>query len=419
LAIGAQNVIQPHIRKNMRVLLLHNRYQLPGGEDTALHGDIDLLQRFGNTVELFELSNDDITTIGEKARTALTTAYSWRARRAVEDRIRAFNPDVVHVHNGFPKFTPAVYYAAGDLGVPVVQTLHNFRLLCPAATCFRENAPCERCVQMKFPLPGVVLGCYRGSRMGSLALGTMVAAHHFLGTWKRRVHRYIAVSNFVRTKFLQAGFPAERIEVKANCVLDTGVGSGSGGYALFVGRLSPAKGLETLLEAWSTLSSGRELIILGDGPLRDMVKAAAEADSTIRWLGWQDRAVVNCMMKNAAVLVFASEFHETFGMSIVEAFAAGTPVIASDVGALPELMQHGENGLVISPQSPRMLVEALQTILLGVNQPAMRIAARRSYECKHSLEQNYTTLRAIYARARRELLNSGQVVGVADEELIA
>jgi glycosyltransferase involved in cell wall biosynthesis len=396
LAAEAENE-QP--AKKLRVLMLHNRYLWPGGEDTAMRADIRLLEHFGNTVELMEFRNEHITTFAEKIKTAVNSVYSRRIRSAVETRIEQFKPDFIHVHNPFPGLTPAVYFAANSLGVPVVQTLHNFRLVCPAATCFRDNAVCELCVGKKFPLPGVVHGCYRNSRSGTLILGSMTAIHQMLGTWRQRVQIFVAVSEFLRRKFWDAGLSLAPIEVKPNCVFDSGIGSGSGGYVLFVGRLDKGKGLEHLLQAWPRVQGARHLAIVGDGPLRDLVKTAAAANSTIRWMGWKSGEEVRRLMKEATLLVFPSESYETFGMPILEAFAAGTPVVASAIGALPELVTHGETGMLVPPASPEALAEAMQGLLVSGKAEQMRPAARRRYESHYSIEQNYAQLCAIDARA--------------------
>jgi len=291
--------------------------------------------------------------------------------------------------------------------VPVVQTLHNYRLLCPVALFFRDGRVCEDCMGKAVPWPGVVHRCYRGSRAASGVIAAMLTTHRALGTWTKMVDVYVALTEFAQDKFIEGGLPAEKIVVKPNFVAeDPGPGGGSDGYALFVGRLSPEKGIETMLAAWDRLRTGVPLKIVGDGPLRDRVIRAASRQPNVEWLGYKTVAEVHALMKRAGVLVFPSEWYETFGRVAVEAFAAGTPVIAANIGAVGELVEHGRTGLHFRPGDPEDLATRVGWAL---SHPAelgrMREEARAEYEAKYTAERNYRALMEIYefALARKRV----------------
>lgn len=273
----------------MRVLVLHNRYQVAGGEDTAVRQEVSMLRQAGLAVDLLEVTNEHIQGPLQRAATALNLVYSVRSRDLVTARIAALRPDLVHVHNFFPVLTPSIYDA--DSRIPFVQTLHNYRLLCANALLFRENKPCEDCVGKRIPWPAVQHACYRGSRAGSAAVALMLSVHRFRNTWSARVSRFIALTEFARTLFVNnLGIDAERIVVKPNAAPDPGVGDGAGGYALYVGRLSPEKGMLTLIAA-AEHGFGIPLKVAGTGPLSALVERAA-ANGGLEYLGSQTPAQI-------------------------------------------------------------------------------------------------------------------------------
>jgi len=288
-----------------------------------------MLRDAGYFVDVMEVSNDEIESGADKLKTALMTIYSPPMRKLVERRIKDVRADVLHVHNFFPRLTPAVYDAGEDLGCAVVQTLHNYRLVCPGGLLFRDGEVCKECLGKSFALPGIQHGCYRGSRIGSATIATMSAFHRVRGTWRNRVDRYIVLNEYARNVFAQyGGFPEERIRVKPNVVLDSGMGRGSGRYALFVGRLSPEKGIATLLRAASDPAFRLPLKIVGTGPMEADVVAAAAAHPGIEYLGAQPRAEVAKLVGDALVQIVPSEWHEAGGPLVIgEAFAAGVPVV--------------------------------------------------------------------------------------------
>ena len=331
----------------MRVLVAHNRYQQQGGEDVVAEDEISLLRAKGHEVDVLEEDNDNIGGWGSAAATALSCVYSSSSARAMRQKLDQFKPDLVHIHNFFPALSPSVHYACLKAGVPVVQTLHNYRLLCPASTFQRDGRICEDCLGKLVPWPGVQHACYRQSRLASAAVANMLAVHRMLGTWRRAVTRFIALTEFGRRKFISGGLPQDKLMVKPNFVrLDPGVGTGGGGYALFVGRLSAEKGVETLLAAWNQSSPTRALKIVGDGPLAPIVKDAALRNSAIEWLGLCSKETVLGMMAHAEALIVPSVWYEGFPLVVSEAYATGLPVIVSRIGGLPELVAEGRTGML-------------------------------------------------------------------------
>jgi glycosyltransferase involved in cell wall biosynthesis len=384
----------------MKILAVHNRYQRPGGEDQVFAEETALLQSRGNRVLRCEVHNDQVEHTG-RFTLAKDTVWNASAYRELGALIRRERPDVVHFHNTLPLISPAGYYAARAQGVPVVQTLHNYRLLCPVALFFRDGHVCEDCMGKAVPWPGVVHGCYRGSRAASGVVATMLTVHRALRTWTQTVDVYVALTGFARDKFVEGGLPAGKIQVKPNFVApDPGRGEGGGGYALFVGRLAPEKGPGTMLAAWDRLEPGIPLKIVGDGPLKDRVARAAATRPNVEWLGHRPVAEVHALMRKAEMLVLPSEWYETFGRVAAEAFAAGTPVLAADIGAVGELVKHGRTGLKFRPGDPEDLATQVAWALSHpANLRRMRGEARAEFEARYTAEINYPKLMEIYESA--------------------
>ncbi|NER33263.1 MAG: glycosyltransferase family 4 protein [Oscillatoria sp. SIO1A7] len=385
----------------MRVLQLHNLYKIAGGEDVVVEAERDLLEANGHDVALLQEDNDRITDTLSQAIAAVGAIYSPSAKKQVRAEIARFRPDIVHVHNFFPLWSPAVYDACREAGVPVVQTLHNYRLFCAGAFFFRDGKPCEDCMGKFFPWPGVVHGCYRDSRLGTAAVAAMQSLHRARGTWQERVDRYIALTEFAREKFIEGGLPAKKILVKPNFLSpDTGVGEGRGQYALFVGRLSPEKGLSTLLAAWEKLGDRLGLKIVGDGPMQEEVAAAASKLPRVECLGRQPKERVRELMKNAKILVFCSVWYEGFPMVLLEAYAVGLPVVASNLGSLSSLVDPDRTGLHFRPGDPDDLAAKVEWALAHPEDLArMRPEVRAEFEAKYTAAQNYRQLMEIYELA--------------------
>jgi glycosyltransferase involved in cell wall biosynthesis len=381
----------------MKILSVHNSYQTPGGEDQVFAQEADLLRAHGHKVLLYHTSNEQVK--GKNPLVLLgDTIWNKQTHSELLDLMRRERPDIIHVHNTFPVISPAIYYAANEAGIPVVQTLHNYRMLCPAATLFRNGHVCEDCVGKRVPWPGVLHGCYRGSRLTTAAGAAMLATHNFKQTWSKTVSAYIALTGFARDKFVQAGFPAEKILIKPNYLpADPGTGEGKGKYALFVGRLSPEKGINILLEAWQEIGNELPLQIAGDGPLAPEVEQAASATPNVTWLKWLPRTEILQKMKDASVLILPSMWYEGFPMIIAEAFAVGLPVIASNLGSMSTIIDHQQTGLHFEAGNPKSLVEAVRWFGAHPAEAArIRGQVRLEYEMKYTAERNYAQMMNIY-----------------------
>ena len=382
----------------MRLMLIHNHYKKPGGEDVVVQAEGELLRKYGHTIDLFEADNAEIVGLARKVRASVGTIYSPGAKTSVAVRIAAFQPDVVHVHNFFPLLSPSIYYACREAGVPVVQTLHNYRLICPNAQLLRDGRVCEDCVGKNVPWPGVLHACYRGSRVGSAAVATMLATHRFLGTWENVVDAFIALTDFSRDKLVQGGLPAEKIAVKPNFVADSSPGDGRGGFALFVGRLSQEKGIELLLAAWKRSRPAAPLKVVGDGPLAGRVADLAR-DCGAECMGHLPGARVRQLMGQASFLIVPSLCYENFPMAIAEAFAAGLPVVAAGHGGMASLVEHGRTGLHFRPGDAEDLAAKIEWAAGHPEEMArMRGEARAEYLAKYTPERNYQMLMEIYDR---------------------
>jgi glycosyltransferase involved in cell wall biosynthesis len=391
----------------MNVLLAHNFYQQPGGEDSVFAAEGRLLEQHGHVVGRFTMDNDAVDAMG-KLTVARKTIWNNEAVRSLRKAIREIGAQVVHFHNTFPLISPAGYYAAHEERAAVVQTLHNFRLMCVTATFCRKGGVCEDCLGRAVGWPGILHACYRGSRAASAAVAAMQAFHRLKGTWRREVDVYIALSEFGRKKFIEGGLPPEKLLVKPN-FLDPapGVGKGEGDYVLFAGRLSVEKGIAPMLEAWPQVYAGTgvRLKIVGDGPLRPMVEAAAKPGAGIEFLGWKDMRKENyATMGSAKALIFPSIWYETQGMTMVESLATGTPVLASRLGSRAEMIAEGRTGFLFESGNPDDMARQARHFLSGqARTQEMRAAARLEFEARYTAEENYPLLMKCYetALARR------------------
>ncbi len=386
----------------MRILAVHNYYQQPGGEEQIFNTEATLLQSYGHEVVRYTLNNDQITGMNP-LMLAKNTLWNQAVYQELRSLIRKEKPEVAHFHNTFPLISPAAYYAAKDEGVAVVQTLHNYRLLCPNALFFRAGRICEDCLGKPFPLPGIIHGCYRGSRSASAMVASTVSFHSLLGTWSKAVDVFIVYSQFAIKKFIQGGLPQEKIMFKTNFLYPAPAqGEGKGGYGLFVGRLSVEKGLGVMLDAWRQLGGKIPLKILGDGPMAGLVKEAMQEMPEIEWLGRKSLEEVYEVMGNAAFLVFPSEWYETFGRVAIEAFAKGTPVVASNIGAIAELIDHERTGLLFRPSDPADLAEKVRWLLdHPQNLTQMRQEVRVEFDTKYTADNNCKRLLEIYQVASK------------------
>jgi glycosyltransferase involved in cell wall biosynthesis len=383
----------------MIILTVHNSYKELGGEDVVFEAESRVLEDHGHTVYRYHEDNSSITC-GNRIVAGLSAVWSHRAYRRMKRVIQETGCDVVHFHNIFPLISPAAYYAAQESGVPVVQTLHNYRALCPNALLFRRGRICEECVGASVPWRGVLNGCYRQSRLSTASVALMLAFHRLLKTWDRAVDLYIAPSRVCREKYIQAGFDPQRIEVKPGFVYpDPGVGRHGGDYFLFVGRLSEEKGLDVLFDAWRSLGASYPLKVVGDGPLAPLAMTAAREMPWVEWLGYRSSQEVLDLMGDARALVFPCQAYATFGLVVVEAFAKGTPAIVSGQGALAELVRHGGNGLHFDSRSPAALAAAVRSGLGNAEDLArLRRNARADFLSAYTASANADALVRLYQR---------------------
>jgi glycosyltransferase involved in cell wall biosynthesis len=350
----------------MNVLIVHSQYRSGpvSGENRVVEDEAELLRRSGHRVEV--LSPEPV---GQGAldviRAGQNAVWSQRMTSKVRRIVRRSRIEVVHCHNLFPSVSPAVLRAAEDEGATVVVTLHNYRLLCLPATLVRDGRTCEDCVG-RAPWPGVLHACYRGSRPASLPIAFSLGLHRALGTFER-VHGYLAVSRFVGEKHVQAGFPAARIRVKPNFVWPTERREGPGDRFVFLGRLAPEKGVDTLLAAWEGVQA--DLLIVGDGPQASQLRRTAPPEVTFQGAVAPDE--VPRLLRGARALVLPSIGYEAQPRSVLEAYAAGVPVVASRIGAVEEIVRDGETGVLVPPGNPGSWAGAVERLMS--DQEAIRL----------------------------------------------
>jgi glycosyltransferase involved in cell wall biosynthesis len=388
----------------VKIILVHNSYQQPGGEDVVFDQERQLLERAGHQVVLFRRSNFEVSSYRGAKQLILLQKAIWNndARGSFAELLRSEKPDVVHVHNTWAMISPSIYSACLEAGVPVVQTLHNYRLLCPVGTFFRNGKICEECMDHSM-WRSIRYGCYRESRVHTAGVGLMLAVHRRRHTWRREITSYIVLTEFARQKFIQGGFPEEKLFVKPNFVYpDPKQRVGDGSYALFAGRLSPEKRVSTLLQAWTHLRSRVPLVIVGGGAQRDELEKEAIRDNLtmVEFRGLLTREQTLATLKNARFLIFSSEWYETFGLTMVEAFACGVPVICSRMGAMQEIVDDGRTGLHFAPGDGADLAEKVEWAWNHPEQMRqMGEEGRREYERKYTAAQNYPRLLEIYEQA--------------------
>jgi len=391
----------------MKVLLVHNFYgsEAPSGENVVFEAEKALLENKGHTVQLFTRHSDEVRSQGLRGGVKAAAAVPWNpfAAAALRKRIDSFQPDVVHTHNTFPLISPAIFHAIGR-GAARVLTLHNYRLLCPAAIPMRRDTVCTDCIQRRSVLPALQHGCYRDSRLATLPLAMSVALHRMSGTWLHQVDAFIALSNFQKNMMAVGGLPIEKIYVKPNFYAGRPVlqpFSSRTEKVVFVGRLGREKGVHTLIEAWRRWGRANApvLQVIGDGPLRESLQIQAR-DLPVEFLGQISAELAQRAIAESKLLVLPSECFEGFPMVIREAFAFGTPVAVSQLGPLPDIVQDGENGVVFEPANPESLFNVVHRLWQEPEQLAkLGLGARRQFDEKYNEEANYNMLMAIYEAA--------------------
>ena len=348
--------------KSFRVLILHNRYRQPGGEDVVVASQAKLLREKGHEIHLLEKHNSEIDSYGLFRKIGLFFQMADNPDSAAEVAkiVREFKPHVAHVHNTLPLLSPSVYAPLNDANVKVIQYLHNYRLLCAAGTLHREGQPCTLCVDGGLK-HAVRHRCWNGSRMASLGFTRMLERHRRARTWLTRVDLFVALNTYMRDLLVQQNLvPKEKIVVQPNFSYPPSFQGGEAGEGfIYTGRLTPEKGLVTLLKAHEKLS-GVTLRIIGDGPLRNTepIESSVQAEFLGHLSDEDLRRHVGC----SRALVFPSEWQEPFGLSIIEAMALGKPVIASRVAGPMEIVQEGVTGLLFEPGNSAALADCMRRL---------------------------------------------------------
>jgi len=391
----------------VKILVAHNFYQHRGGEDAVCESEIGLLRHAGHEVVEYLRQNDEIRdySLFAKANLSWSTSWSERASRELREILATESPDVAHFHNTFPLISPSAYYACRAAGVPVVQTLHNFRLLCPGGNLFRDGRVCEDCVSHSL-LRSIAHGCYRESRVSTAAVAGMLTIHRLFRTWARQVDLFLVCTDFARRKFVRAGFDELRVRVKPNFLASApGVRSDGGSTALFVGRLSAEKGPQLLPAAWSRLVKPVPLEIFGDGPLR----ASLESDCrrlglrSVHFAGWAEPGAVLDRLRTARFLVVPSTCYEGFPLAVAEAYACGVPVIAAGHGGLAEIVRDGFTGLHFRPGDATDLAEKVDWACSHPQEmELMGRLARAEFEAKYTAAAALDHLERAYEFVCRE-----------------
>lgn len=382
-----------------RVLQVHTRYRQAGGEDQAVEAEKRLLEEAGVEVSQVMFDNADLresqSLVGD-LRLAASAIWSRSAERHVRSAIVANRPQVMHVHNTFSAASPSVYSAAAAQGVPVIQTLHNYRFVCPAATVFRDGQVCTDCVGRSLPWPAIVHACVRGSRPQSAVAAATLTVHRARGTFTRGINGYVALTSFQRQLMIDGGLPAERIRVIPNFLEpDPGIGSGSRRGVVFVGRLAAEKGMAVLLDAASEVPG--VVRIIGGGPLAPLVEQAGAAGH-VAYLGSLTRASVVDELGRSIALVLPSVWFEGFPLVLLEAFATSTPVIASRIGSLAELIEDEVTGLLAEPNNAGALADRIRWAINHPNEMRrMGLNARQRYEARFRGQTHLAALLEAYA----------------------
>lgn len=384
----------------LRILVVHHRYRVRGGEDQVVDREVSLLRNAGLEVELWERDSREILGITARLNAALEMPYSEQSRDELAGKLAEYRPDVVHVHNWFPTFTPSIYDACVGAGVPVVQTLHNFRIFCASGLLARDGHPCELCLGGN-TWPALRYACYQDSRPSTYALTRMIERHRRENTWNTKVSAFVALSDFSAHKLAEGGLDRAKIHVKPNFAFPPAEAPGpKEGYALYVGRLSKEKGVRTLLDAWEGVNY--PLWIVGDGDLRAEVDA--RKNPRIRAMGAMPSQSVMRIMARAEFLVVPSDCYENFPAVVAEAFSLGLPVVASRIGALAEIVRPEANGLhFVAGDAAGLRAAAARLAGDSALRAKLGAGGRSDYLAKYTPEANLTRLREIYAGVLRRM----------------
>lgn len=387
-----------------KILMVHNFYQIGGGEHTVFQNEIELLRENGHEVVEYTRSNDELkTSMLKLLLLPFTTAWSWKTYRDIRRIIKSEKIDIVHCHNTFPLISPSVYYAARSMKIPVVQTIHNFRFLCPNGSFFRNGKICEECSQQWNFKNAIKNKCYRNSMIETIVLAAMLKIHRILGTYKNI--SYIFTDDFIKDKFSRLiDINSDQVFVKPN-FYDSQYNADSdmqcqhrSKYFTFVGRLEDNKGILTLISLWKELPKDYELHIFGDGSYREAVVKAEKEMTNVSYFGFQPQSVVFEDTRNCCAVIISSEWYETFGMSVPESFSMGVPVISTDFGTPAKLISESNGGLIYKNDDCKSLKKCLDEVYC--NRKYFSANAVSYYRENLSGAANYRKIVEIYDKAR-------------------
>jgi glycosyltransferase involved in cell wall biosynthesis len=390
----------------LRVLQVHNKYRPGwGGEDTVVRLEADLLAKNGHSVERLSVWTRELdgASLFRIVGAGFGTVWSVRGYRLMRDAVARFSPDIVHVHNVFPLLSPSIYWAAARGGIPVVQTMHNYRLACANAILLRNERPCTDCVG-HFPWTALAHRCHGSSFFRTAAVTSMNVFHRWIGTFRNKIHAYIAMTDFSKELLERAGLPGERVFVKPNFTCDPGRLVGLR-YRQFVyaGEISRAKGVHLLLAAWTQLASdGFKLVMVGDGPDRAALEHLYAGARNIVWMGAQPRQKVIDQIALSKWLVLPSLAYENCSMTVLEAFSAGTPVVVPNHGSFASIVSDRKEGMLFLPGDVASLASTLRAAVWACEAEWMVWSGHaRSKFCRElTAEANYSQLMRVYQKAR-------------------
>ncbi len=387
--------------KQYRILQVHNFYQIPGGEDVVVRNEKRLLEEHGHKVYTYYRSNAELKEGGRLGKLCVpfTAIYSFKTVREVKKLIKEYQIDIVHVHNTLTMVSPSVFYAAFSCHVPIVQTLHNFRMLCPAGSFFRDNVICEECVQGGLKC-AVKHKCYRNSKLQSFVSAAVLKVHRVLGTY-RKVN-FICLTEFNRNKLLALGdiVDAKKIFIKPNFTFAEGIEPSNvpeqEEYYLFAGRVEALKGVDIAIKAFEQISD-RKLYIAGTGPMMDEMQAYVKEHNiqNVKFLGYLQKEDMTEKFYHAKAVIMTSQCYEAFAMTIAEAYSYGVPVIAGRVGNMEGMVQEGVTGVKFTYNSSSDLAEKVKEFE-KLDRVTLKENAREFYQERLRPEDNYQKLMEIY-----------------------
>ncbi len=382
----------------MRILIIHNKYQQKGGEDAVFEAEYNLLNKSGHQVESLLFNNNNIKSIGEKLSLGIKSIYNRQSKFQLKKAILKFKPEVIHIHNLFYIASPSMLYEAQQHNIPVVMTLHNYRLICSGALLFRNNQPCKACVNSDFPVKGLIHKCYNNSLVQSAQVTLTTGIHKKLGTWKNCIDKFITLTEFSKSIFQNSSLnvKANQLAVKPNFVEDFGIGNFDNrkDHFLFIGRLTMEKGVNVLLKAFSNTKN--KLEIIGDGPLKRMVEEHCQDNKNIIYHGLQEKAFIFNALKSCKALIFPSIWYEGLPITILEAFSTGTPIVASDIDNINTIVTDGFNGIHFKTSNHEDLEIKVSTFGKSDGHRQLYTNARKTYEKYYHPDANYTRLMQIY-----------------------